>query len=74
MMIPLEPDIVPQSAYILYIRAPRFGDPVQGTAACGYAGKLLKAGDAAQPKGCSACFVPVMAINKPFFLAGSRFL
>jgi hypothetical protein len=21
-----------------------------------------------------ACFVPVMAINKPFFLAGSRFL
>ena len=22
-------------------------------------GKLLKAGDAAQPKGCSACFVPV---------------
>ena len=23
-----------------------------------YASQLLKAGDAAQPKGCSACFVP----------------
>jgi hypothetical protein len=32
---------------------------VQGTAACKYASKLLKAGDAAQPKGCSARFVPV---------------
>ena len=47
MMIPLVPVIVLQNAYILYIRAPRFGDPVQGTAACKYASKLLKAGDAA---------------------------
>ena len=70
MMIPLVPVIVSQNAYILYIRAPRFGDPVQGTAAGKYASQLLKAGDAAQPKGCSACFVPVMAINKPDFLAG----
>ena len=36
MMIPLVPVIVSQNAYILYIRAPRFGDPVQGTAACRY--------------------------------------
>ena len=33
-MIPLVPVIVPQNSYILYIRAPRFADPVQGTAAC----------------------------------------
>ena len=33
MVIPLVPVIVSQNAYILYIRAPRFGDPVQGTAA-----------------------------------------
>ena len=32
-MIPLVPAIVPQNAYILYIRALRFGDPVQDTAA-----------------------------------------
>ena len=36
MMIPLVPVIVSQNAYILYIRAPRFGDPVQGTAAGRY--------------------------------------
>ena len=41
-----------------------------GTGACLYACKRLKAGCAAQPKGCSACFVPVVAINKPDFLAG----
>ena len=35
-----------------------------------YASRQLKAGDAAQPMGCSACFVPVMAIKKPVFLAG----
>ena len=29
-----------------------------GTAAGKYAGRLLKASYAAQPKGCSACFVP----------------
>ena len=29
-----------------------------GTAAGNYAGRLLKASYAAQPKGCSACFVP----------------
>ena len=34
-----------------------------------YASRQLKAGDAAQPKGCSACFVPAMAIKKPVFLA-----
>ena len=32
-MIPLVPVIVSQNAYILYVRAPRFGDPVQGTGA-----------------------------------------
>ena len=32
---------------------------MQGTAAGKYANQLLKAGDAAQPKGCSARFVPV---------------
>ena len=60
---------------------------VQGTAACKYASKLLKTVCAAQPKGCArckgpldhllivryACFVPVMAIKKPVFLAGGRF-
>ena len=35
-MIPLVPVIVSQNAYILNIRAPRFGDPVQGTAASIY--------------------------------------
>ena len=35
-MIPLVPVIVSQNAYILYIRALRFGNPVQGTAACRY--------------------------------------
>ena len=30
---------------------------VAATAACKYASKLLKTGDAAQPKGCSAGFV-----------------
>ena len=29
-----------------------------------YAGRTLKADDAAQPKGCSVCFVPVVAIAK----------
>ena len=29
-----------------------------GSGAGKYAGQLLKAGSAAQPKGCSACFVP----------------
>jgi hypothetical protein len=33
----------------------------EGTAACKYASKLLKAVDAAQPKGCSARFVPTIA-------------
>jgi len=32
----------------------------EGTAAGEYASQLLKAGDAAQPKGCSARFVPVI--------------
>ena len=40
-----------------------------------YAGRLLKANCAAQPKGCSACFVPQthyeMQINRDFTL--SRF-
>jgi hypothetical protein len=31
---------------------------VHGTALGEYASQALKAGDAAQPKGCSACFVP----------------
>ena len=35
-MIPLVPVIVSQNAYILYVRALRFGDPVKGTAACRY--------------------------------------
>jgi len=34
------------------------GDCSRGTAAGKYAGQPLKAGAAAQPKGCSACFVP----------------
>ena len=34
---------------------------VEGTAAGKYASQLLKAGDAAQPKGCSARFVPTIA-------------
>ena len=38
-----------------------------------YASRQLVAGATAQPKGCSACFVPVMAIKKPVFLAGGRF-
>ena len=33
---------------------------VEGTAAGKYASQLLKAGDAAQPKGCSARFVPTI--------------
>ena len=36
MMIPLVPVIMSQNAYIPYLRALRFGDPVQGTAACRY--------------------------------------
>ena len=48
MMIPLVPVIVSQNAYILYIRALRFGDPVQGTAACGYERQ------AAQSRRCSS--------------------
>ena len=32
--------------------------------------RAIQAGDASQPKGCSAHFVLVMAINKPDFLAG----
>ena len=43
-----------------------------GTAAGKYAGRLLKANCAAQPKGCSACFVPQthyeMQINRDFTL------
>ena len=46
-MIPLVPVIVSQNAYILYIRAPRFADPVQGNAAGEYTSQLLKAGYAA---------------------------
>ena len=34
---------------------------VEGTAAGEYASQLLKAGDAAQPKGCSARFVLTIA-------------
>lgn len=33
----------------------------QGSESCGYAGRTLKAGDAAQPRGCSARFVPSAA-------------
>ena len=33
----------------------------QGSESCGYAGRTLKAGDAAQPRGCSARFVPFAA-------------
>ena len=33
---------------------------VEGTAAGEYASQLLKAGDAAQPKGCSARFMPTI--------------
>ena len=87
-MIPLVPVIVPQNAYISYLRALRFGDLVQGTGAGEYASQLLKACCASYAKGLAhckgpqdrllivryACFVPVMAINKPVFLAGSRFL
>ena len=87
MMVPLVPVIVSQNAYILYIRAPRFGDPVQGTAAGKYASQLLKASCASYAKGLAhckgpqdrllnvryACFVPVVAINKPDFLAGYSF-
>ena len=44
-----------------------------GTAAGKYAGRLLKANCAAQPKGCSACFVPQthyeMQINRDFTLS-----
>ena len=47
MMIPLVPVIVSQNAYIPYLRALRFRNSVQGTAACGYERQLLKAGDAA---------------------------
>ncbi len=47
-----------------------FGDRVRGSALGEYASQTLKAGDASQPKGCSAHFVLVMAINKPDFLAG----
>ena len=42
------------------------------TGACKYASKRLKADVAAQPKGCSACFVPVlqkMQINRLFTLS-----
>ena len=35
-----------------------------------YPSQAFKVGDAAKPKGCSAHFVLVMAINKPDFLAG----
>ena len=68
------PVIVSPDAYIPYIRALRFGDLVHGNALGEYASQALKAGDAAQPKGCSACFVPVIAINKPDFLAGGVIL
>ena len=46
---------------------------LRSTVAGIYAFRQLEAGDAAQPMGCSACFVPVMAIKKPVFLAGGRF-
>ena len=36
MVIPLVPVIVSQNPYIPYLRAPRFWDPVQGTASCRY--------------------------------------
>ena len=35
------------------------GDLLAGSVAGGYGGQPLKAGSAAQPGGCSACFVPV---------------
>ena len=38
---------------------------MHGTAAGKYASQLLKAGDAAQPKGCSARFVPTIASTFP---------
>ena len=41
----------------------------RGNALGEYASQALKVSDAAQPKGCSAHFVPMMAINKPDFLA-----
>ena len=41
----------------------------RGNALGVYASQALKVSVAAQPKGCSAHFVPMMAINKPDFLA-----
>ena len=36
------------------------GDLLAGSVAGGYGGQPLKAGGAAQPGGCSACFVPLV--------------
>ena len=58
---------------ILYLQACQDLCLTHGTAAGKYAGRLLKANCAAQPKGCSACFVPQthyeMQINRDFTLS-----
>lgn len=58
-----------------------FGEGIfwRGSAAGGYGGQPLKAGGAAQPGGCSACFVPVepgswdLSMKVPCFVDGRGF-
>ena len=45
-------------------------DVLRGSAVGEYAGRPLKAGDAAQPRGCSARFVP--AVFGPFVRSRTR--
>ena len=55
-------------------------DILAGSAAGGYGCQPLKAGGAAQPGGCSACFVPVepgswdLSMKVPCFVDGGRVL
>ena len=54
-------------------------DILAGSVAGGYGGQPLKAGGAAQPGGCSACFVPVepgfwdLSMEVPCFVDGWGF-
>ena len=56
------------------------GDLLAGSVAGGYEGQPLKAGGAAQPGGCSACFVPVepgswdLSMEVPCFVDGRGIL
>ena len=75
-MIPLVPVIVSQSAYILYIRALRFADPVQGTAACNgqpaAPASLTRANSRLYGTGLRR-FAPSLASLRQDYVAGAQF-